>query len=267
MIIAEQVEDGSQSFNISTTSAFVLAGAGVKVAKHGNRSISSKTGSADVLEYLGVALDFQADEVERLLEDTNIAFLYAPHIHSGLKKIMKVRRELKIPTIFNLIGPLTNPVQLETQLIGVYRRDMLETMAKVVNELGRKRAIVLNGADHMDEASLAGDNHLVLLDKGKITSFTLNGKEVGLPHYTNSEILGGDARDNAHILQSVLEGKKGAHLDTVIFNAAIALLAQGKASSISEGVRIAKESIESGRAYEKLQALVKYSQQQRKQVI
>jgi anthranilate phosphoribosyltransferase len=259
--------DGSQSFNISTTSAFVLAGAGVNVAKHGNRSISSKTGSADVLEHLGVSLDFQANEVESLLKETNIVFLYAPHIHSGLKKVMKVRKELKIPTIFNLIGPLTNPVLLETQLVGVYRRDKLEIMANVLHELGRKRAIVLNGADYMDEASLAGENHLVLLDKGKTTSFTLSGEDVGLPSYTLEEIRGGDARNNARILQDVLQGKEGAYTDTVLFNAGIALFAQGKASTFAEGIKLARESIESGRANEKLQALVHYSQQRRKQVI
>ncbi|TMU86909.1 anthranilate phosphoribosyltransferase [Bacillus sp. BHET2] len=259
--------DGSQSFNISTTSAFVLAGAGVNVAKHGNRSISSKTGSADVLEHLGVSLDFQANEVESLLNETNIAFLYAPNIHSGLKKIMKVRKELKIPTIFNLIGPLTNPIQLETQLIGVYRRDKLETMAKVLHELGRKRAIVLNGADFMDEASLAGENHLVLLEDGEITSFTLSGEEVGLPAYSLEEIRGGDARENAIILQDVLQGKEGPYTDTVLLNAGIALFAHGKASTFAEGVKLARESIESGRAKGKLTSLVHYSQQRRKQVI
>ncbi|KPL57905.1 anthranilate phosphoribosyltransferase [Rossellomorea vietnamensis] len=259
--------DGSHSFNISTTCAFVLAGAGVKVAKHGNRSISSKTGSADVLENLGVCLDFQAHDVESLLNETNIAFLYAPHIHTGLKKIMKVRKELKIPTIFNLIGPLTNPVQLETQLVGVYRRDKLEMMANVLHELGRKRAIVLNGADYMDEASLAGENHLVLLENGITTPFTISGEEVGLPAYSLEEIRGGDARDNARILRDVLEGKEGACTDTVLFNSGIALFAHGKAPTIAEGVKLARESIKSGRANEKLQALVHYSQQRRKQVI
>ncbi|MFI8687417.1 anthranilate phosphoribosyltransferase [Rossellomorea sp. NPDC077527] len=259
--------DGSQSFNISTTSAFVLAGAGVKVAKHGNRSISSKTGSADVLEQLGVSLDFQANEIERLLQETNLAFLYAPHIHSGLKKIMKVRKELKFPTIFNLIGPLTNPVQLETQLVGVYRRDKLETMAKVLHQLGRKRAIVLNGADNMDEASLAGENHLVLLEDGKISSFTLTGEEVGLPSYSIEEIRGGNAKDNARILQDVLRGKEGAYTDTVLFNAGIALFAHGKASTFAEGVKFARESIQSGRAEDALSSLIHFSQQRRKQVI
>jgi anthranilate phosphoribosyltransferase len=259
--------DGSHSFNISTTSAFVLAGAGIKVAKHGNRSISSRTGSADVLEHLGVSLDFRADEINDLLSECNIAFLFAPHIHSGLKKIMKVRKELKIPTIFNLIGPLTNPVELETQLIGVYRRDRLETMARVLHELGRKRAIVLNGADYMDEASLAGENHLVLLENGRITSFTLTAEDVGLPHYPNSMIKGAGSSENAAILRDVLEGKEGAHLDTVVFNAGIALYAHGSVSSVAEGVKAARDSIASGKAINALQALVEYSQSKRKQVI
>jgi anthranilate phosphoribosyltransferase len=259
--------DGSHSFNISTTSAFVLAGAGIKVAKHGNRSISSRTGSADVLEHLGISLDFRAEEINDLLSLCNIAFLYAPHIHSGMKRIMKVRKELKIPTIFNLIGPLTNPVELETQLIGVYRRDRLETMARVLNELGRKRAIILNGADYMDEASLAGENHLVLLENGMITSFTLTAGEVGLPHYPNSMIKGGGSSENAAILQDVLEGKEGAHLDTVLFNAGIALYAHGSVSSVAEGVKAARDSIVSGKAKNALQALIEYSQSNRKQVI
>jgi anthranilate phosphoribosyltransferase len=259
--------DGSNSFNISTASAFVLAGAGVKVAKHGNRSISSKTGSADVLEQMGVALDFHSNDINTLLSECNIAFLYAPHIHSGLKRIMKVRKEMKIPTIFNLIGPLTNPVQLETQLIGVYRRDKLETMAKVLNELGRKRAIVLNGADYMDEASLAGENHLVLLENGLITPFTLKGEDVGLSRYPNSMIRGGEAADNARILQGVLEGREGAHLDTVLFNAGIALYAHGSVLNIAEGVNAARESIVSGKAKETLQSLIRFSHQKRKQVI
>ena len=259
--------DGSQSFNISTTSAFVLAGAGVKVAKHGNRSISSKTGSADVLEHLGVALDFQANEIENLLEEFNMAFLFAPHVHSGLKKVMKVRKELRIPTIFNLIGPLTNPVQLDSQLVGVYRRDKLETMGKVLHELGRSRAIILNGAEYMDEASLAGENHFVLLENGKLTPLTITGEEVGLPYYPNSEIRGGDAKENAEILEKVLQGKKGPYLDTVLFNAGIALFAHGKASTIEEGVKLARESICSGSAREKLKSLIRFSQEQRKQVI
>ncbi|WP_113929226.1 anthranilate phosphoribosyltransferase [Bacillus sp. P14.5] len=259
--------DGSQSFNISTTTAFVLAGAGVKVAKHGNRSVSSKTGSSDVLEHLGITLDFNSLEIHEMLESNGLAFLYAPYVHTRLKKIMKVRGELKIPTIFNMIGPLTNPVQIDTQLLGIYRRDMLGKMASVLHELGRKRAVVLNGAGFMDEASLAGENHLVLLAEGNITEFTITPDEAGLPVYPNEEIRGGDAIENAEILLQILKGKEGAHLDTVLFNAGIALFANGKTTTIAEGVKLARESIESGAALEKLQRTVSYSQHVRRKVM
>src|SRR5699024_5099262 len=157
--------DGSYSFNISTTAAVVIAGAGVTVAKHGNRSISSKTGSADVLEHLGISLTFQKEQMEEILHENNIAFLYAPNIHQGMKRFMKVRQDLRIPTVFNLIGPLTNPVTLDTQFVGVYRRDMLPMIAETMHRLGRRRAIAINGAGYMDEASLAGENHLSLLNE------------------------------------------------------------------------------------------------------
>ncbi|MDY0395260.1 anthranilate phosphoribosyltransferase [Virgibacillus halophilus] len=248
--------DQSQSFNISTAAAFVLAGSGVKVAKHGNRSISSKTGSADVLEELGVPLDLAAGQTEEILEKNNIAFLYAPHVHQKLGQITRVRKELGIPTIFNLMGPLTNPMHLSTQLMGIYRRDMLEMMAETLQKLGRKRAIVINGAGHMDEASLAGTNHLCLLENGKVHSFTLHPHEVGLPVYENEQIKGGSARQNARILLDVLHGNPGPCLDTVVFNAGIALFANGKATSFKEGIQLAKDSIASGAAMEKLQFLI-----------
>ncbi|RIW35061.1 anthranilate phosphoribosyltransferase [Bacillus salacetis] len=259
--------DGSQSFNISTTTAFVLAGAGVKVAKHGNRSVSSRTGSSDVLDHLGVGLDFTSSEVNEMLEMNGLAFLYAPNVHTRLKKIMKVRGELKVPTIFNMIGPLTNPINIDTQLLGIYRRDMLGTMALVLNELGRKRAVVLNGAGYMDEASLAGENHLVLLENGKTSRLIIHPDEAGLPVYSNDTIRGGDALKNAEILLEVLKGKEGPYLDTVIFNAGIALFANGRTTTVAEGVKLARESIQSGAAYEKLQQTVEYSQRSRKKVM
>lgn len=252
--------DGSQSFNISTTSAFVIAGAGIKIAKHGNRSVSSRTGSADVLENLGVSLNFRAEQIHEILEENGIAFLFAPNLHPSLKRIMKIRRDLKIPTIFNLIGPLTNPIDLETQLLGIYRRDMLEMMASVLHRLGRKRALILNGAGFMDEASLSGENHFVLLDRGDIIPFTLKPEDVGLPYYENYEIRGGDSRENAEILLNVLTGEKGAYRDTVLFNAGLAIFANGLASTVQEGIAIAKESIDSGAALQKLQYLIEYSQ-------
>lgn len=253
--------DRSNSFNISTTTAFVLAGAGVKVAKHGNRSISSKTGSADVLEHLGVSLSFSKEHTEELLEKNNIAFLFAPHVHAKLRPFMKIRQELGLPTIFNLIGPLTNPIELDSQLMGVYQRNTLETVAESLKKLGRKRAVVVNGAGYMDEASLAGENHLVLLEDGEITSFTLHPQEVGLPTYSNKDIQGGDAKENAAILLSVLNNEASPYLDTVLLNGGIGFFANGKTSSIQDGIEVARESIASGAALDRLNELVKYSKQ------
>lgn len=251
--------DKSYSFNISTTSAFVIAGAGIPVAKHGNRSISSKTGSADVLEHLGVSLSFTNNHVEEMLHENKIAFLFAPHVHAALKPFSKVRQELGLPTIFNAIGPLTNPVSLDSQLLGVYRPDMVQMLAEALHKLGRRRAIVINGAGEMDEASLAGVNKISLLDQGNISTFTLHPEEVGMPTYPNDQIRGGDAVDNATILQNVLKGKKGAYYDTVLLNAGLGLYANGSAETIKAGIERAKESIESGSAMEKLQHLIEYS--------
>ncbi|MFC4386408.1 anthranilate phosphoribosyltransferase [Gracilibacillus marinus] len=251
--------DGSQSFNVSTTSAFVIAGAGITVAKHGNRSISSKTGSADVLEHLGVPLEFTRPETYEILKENGIAFLFAPNVHPAMKRAMKVRREIGVPTIFNIIGPLTNPVKLSSQLVGTYRRDTLETMASVLHKLGRKRALIINGAGYMDEASLAGENHLVLLDRGEIIRFTLTPEEVNLPIVTNEEIKGGDAKENAGILRAVLEGKEGPHRDTVLLNAGLGIFANGKARTVQEGIELARESIDSKKALEKLENLITIS--------
>ncbi len=258
--------DGSQSFNISTTSSFVIAGAGITVAKHGNRSISSKTGSADVLEHLGVSLSLTPEQTHEILKDNGIAFLFAPNVHPAMKRVMQVRKDLGIPTIFNMIGPLTNPVELTSQLMGIYRRDMLEKMASVAHQLGRKRALMVNGAGFMDEASLAGENHLVLLERGELMQFTLKPEEVNLPVYDNEAIRGGDAKDNAAILYQVLKGEKGAHRDTVVLNAGLGIFANGKAETVQEGVKLAKESIDSGAALEKLQNLIAYSNQIKQEV-
>ncbi|QGH36467.1 anthranilate phosphoribosyltransferase [Gracilibacillus salitolerans] len=258
--------DGSQSFNISTTSAFVIAGAGITVAKHGNRSISSKTGSADVLEHLGVPLEFTRPETYDILKQNGIAFLFAPNVHPAMKRAMKVRRELGVPTIFNVIGPLTNPVKLTSQLMGTYRRDSLETMAGVLHKLGRKRALIVNGAGYMDEASLAGENHLVLLDRGEIMKFTLKPEEVNLPIVENDLIRGGDAKENAEILRNVLEGNKGPHRDTVLLNAGLGIFANGKADTVQKGVELARESIDSGAALAKLENLVTISNKMKLEV-
>lgn len=252
--------DGSSSFNISTTSAFVLAGAGIPMAKHGNRSISSRTGSGDVLEKLGVHISLPMKAAVELLHEIGITFLFAPEVHQTMKRVMNVRQSLKVPTIFNLIGPLTNPIPLQYQLVGMYRRDLLPMFAKVLRQLGRKRAVLVNGAGYMDEASLQGENHLVILENNEITKRLLHPEEVGLPVHSNEDIRGGDAEDNSAILQSVLRGIKGPYYDTVLLNAGVGIFAAGKADSILDGIEIAKESIASGRAYEKLRLLVEYSQ-------
>lgn len=259
--------DGSNSFNISTTSAFVIAGAGIKVAKHGNRSVSSQTGSADVLEHLGVSLQCTPEKTEDLLEENGIAFLFAPHVHPGMKKVMKVRQNLRVPTIFNLIGPLTNPIQLDTQIVGIYRRDCLELMGKVLQKLGRKRAVVVNGADHMDELSLAGENHLVILENNELRSFKLTPEETGLPYYSVDEIAGGDAERNAAIMMSILRGDDGPFRDTVLLNAGVGIFANGKAKTIQEGIDRAKESIDSGAALSKLEFLIKDSERKKQGAI
>lgn len=259
--------DGSSSFNISSTSAFVIAGAGISVAKHGNRSVSSKTGSADVLEHLGINLDHSPERTEEILEEIGIAFLFAPHVHPNIKRIMKVRRDLRIPTTFNLIGPLTNPVELDHQLLGIYRRDYIEMFAEVLKALGRKRAVVLNGAEFMDEASLQGENHLAILNYGKVTKKVLHPEEVGLSVSSNDAIRGGDSRENAEILLSVLKGEKGARRDTVLLNAGIGIFTGGKAETIHGGINLAKESIDSGAALEKLHRLIEASKSVHKEVI
>lgn len=259
--------DGSKSFNVSSTSAFVIAGAGIRVAKHGNRSISSKTGSADVLENLGIALNLSPERIEEILEEAGIAFLFAQHVHPRMQRIMKVRRELGIPTVFNLIGPLTNPIELDYQLLGIYRKDYTMMFAEVLKKLGRKRAVVLNGAGSMDEASLQGENELVILQNGEITKKILHPEEVGLSVYDNSAIRGGDAKENADILVRVLKGEKGAYRDTVLLNAGIGIFTGAKANTIEEGIKLAAESIDSGAALEKLEKLVKLSKELQKEGI
>lgn len=259
--------DGVKSFNISTTSAFVIAGAGIPVAKHGNRSISSKTGSADVLEHIGIDLNSSPEATEEILEKVGIAFLFAPHVHPELKRIMKVRKDLRIPTIFNLIGPLTNPVELETQLLGIYRRDMVVIFAEVLKKLGRQRAVVINGAGYMDEASLQGENYLAILENGLIKEKVIVPEEFGLSCYINDSIRGGDPKENADILLRVLKSERGAYRETVLLNAGLGIFAAAKANTIQKGIELARESIDSGSALNKLQQLITASRSYQKKVI
>lgn len=254
--------DGSGSFNISTTSAFVIAGAGVKIAKHGNKSVTSLTGSSDVLTALGIKINYFPEKVADQLEDIGMAFLFAPEVHPKIKQIMKVRKDLSVPTIFNMIGPLINPVDLDYQYLGVYKRNQVETMAHVLKKLGRKRAVVVNGAHYMDEANLSGDNHIAVLLDGEVTTQTLSAEDVGLNTFDIEALKGGDGITSKNILLDILNGTATqAQKETVMLNAGIALFVAGEAESIQAGIHLAEKSIDSGSAREKLDQLIQYTKE------
>ncbi|KGR75906.1 anthranilate phosphoribosyltransferase [Ureibacillus sinduriensis] len=252
--------DGLQSFNISTTSAFVLAANDVLVVKHGNRKVSSASGSSDVLQALGIHTDFTIEDSVHLLNKTGITFLHAPNVHPKLKRIGEVRRAIGRPTIFNMVGPLTNPANLTTQLVGINRPDFVRNYAEVLRLLGRKRAVVVSGTQGMDEASLDQDNSFALLENGEIKSFSVDISALGLTPAPVSALRGGNPEENASILRELLDGKQSAYFDAVLLNAGLALFANGKATSVKDGVELARESILSRKALEKLDAVVEYSQ-------
>ncbi|MTD40166.1 anthranilate phosphoribosyltransferase [Erwinia sp. CPCC 100877] len=249
--------DQSGSFNISTTAAFVLAAGGVTVAKHGNRSISSKSGSADIFEYLGVDIMLPPEKISFLLNEVGLAFLFAPHMHPKMKYVMNVRKELGTPTVLNLIGPLTNPVALASQLMGTYRRDLLEKTAETLGRLGRKRAIVVNGFGGVDEATLAGTTHFTLLEENTVISHTIEPEELGFKRLPLTAIRGGSAEQNTDILLSVLNNQASPYLETVILNAALGFFSNGKVATLQEGVVLAKECLASGAALAKLEQLIR----------
>ncbi|MGO1060415.1 anthranilate phosphoribosyltransferase [Planococcus sp. FY231025] len=238
--------DRSNSFNISTMSAFVLAGCGMTVAKHGNRSVSSKTGSSDVLEALGISADTDISKIPELLEGTGIAFLFAPAIHPALGKLREVRKRIGTPTIFNLAGPLANPLPVTIQMTGVYRSDVMETMADALMRLGRKRGAIIHGAGGLDELSLIGTSELVVFDENGKRRMAFHPSEAGLEAAPIEAIQGGDPKRNAEIFMEVLSGKESPYLDTVALNAGACLFISGRASSIAEGVHQARKSILAG---------------------
>lgn len=259
--------DGSNSFNISTASAFVIAAAGVRVAKHGNRKISSNAGSHDVLEELGIRNDLSLKEMSEMMEQTGMTFLFAPNVHPKMKRIGEIRRRIGRPTIFNLVGPLTNPVSLHAQYTGINRKEFVMEYASVLSRLGRKRAIVVSGAGGLDEATLAGRNTFVLADQGDLIPFTLTAEEVGLHSASLESIKGGDAARNAEIIRSIMDGDRGPQFDTVVFNSGIGLFAEGVVQSVSEGVRLAEECILSGKAKRKLNEVAEFCLQHSNKVV
>ena len=247
--------DQSNSFNISTSAAFVLAAGGIQMAKHGNRSISSKSGSADVLEVLGINLDMKPVDLGRVFDQTGMVFLFAKNLHPAMKYIMPARLELGVPTIMNLTGPLINPVPLKTQLLGTSRPDLLKMTAQTLRNMGRERAVVITGPNQMDEAALHGRNQLALLEKGHISLHHFEAKDLGLAAYGLHDIRGGDAQYNAQILEAVLQNQPGPYLETVGLNAGLGFFANGKVDRIEDGIRLAREVIASGAALQKLRDL------------
>ncbi len=251
--------DSSQSFNISTAAAFVAAASGIRVAKHGNRAMSSRCGSADVLEALGLSLDLRADEVERCVKDIGIGFLFAPVFHPAMKHASGPRREIGVRTIFNILGPLCNPASAEAQLLGVAEPGLVETMAGVLQHLGSHRAMVVHGEDGLDEVTLSGKTLVCELVGQRLHRYALTPQDFGLPFVSREKIAGGSSVDNANLLRDVLTGKAGPHSDVVAANAAAALYVSGAAGTMKLGVEAAKRVLKSGRAYSKLEQLVRFS--------
>jgi anthranilate phosphoribosyltransferase len=264
--------DASGTFNISTVTAFVVAGAGVRVAKHGNRSISSRCGSADLLEQLGVEIDLPPESIARSIQTVGIGFLFAPAMHAATRHAAPARRELKTRTVFNLLGPLTNPAQASAQIVGVYEASVAQPMAQALGELGVRRAFVVHGAPGLDEISISGETHVCELRDTRVASYTVTPEDFGLRRAPLEAIRGGDAKQNAEIAHrilghSMLYRDHGPHREIVLANAAAALVAAGRARDFREGVDLAAKSIDSGEARERLEALARFSQAERERII
>jgi anthranilate phosphoribosyltransferase len=253
--------DGAGTFNISTTAAFVVAGAGQPVAKHGNRSVSSQCGSADVLEALGVNLDLSPDQVAASVDEVGIGFLFAPKLHPAMKHAIGPRRELGVRTIFNLLGPLTNPASARAQVLGVYDPALTETMARVLASLGSHAAFVVHGAGGLDELTTTGSNRVSVLREGQVETHSFDPADLGFSRARPEELNGGDAEENAAITRGILSGTlNGARQDVVVLNAAAALVAGGQAYTLPEGIQMAERSLDSGSAERVLDELIKFTQ-------
>jgi anthranilate phosphoribosyltransferase len=250
--------DHSGTFNISTTAAFVVAGAGVRVAKHGNRSISSRCGSADVLEAMGIDPEHSIELAGRAIEQIGIGFLFAPAAHPAMRHAMRARRELRMRTVFNLLGPLTNPAGASAQVAGVFSAEFAERVAQALGELGVRRAFIVHGREGLDEISLSGATFVAELCGGKVRTYDVTPEDFGVPRAPLAALAGGEAKRNAEIIQRVLGGEAGPPRDAVVMNAAAALVAAGRAEGFREGVAVAGHSIDSGAAAGKLEALIRF---------
>ncbi len=251
--------DGADSFNVSTVTAFVVAGAGVPIAKHGNRSVSSKCGSADVLEALGVRIDLSAAEMARCVDEVGVGFLFAQALHPSMRHAAGPRRDLAMRTVFNVLGPLTNPAGAKRQLLGVYDPKLVPVLAEVAGRLGAERVLVVHGYPRMDEVSVSGRTLVGEFDGGSVRAYEIDPASVGIPRAGMDEIAGGDAEENARIAREVLSGAEGPRRDVVLMNAAAALLAAGACEDLAAGIEAARRSVDSGSARERLEALAAMS--------
>ncbi|MBC8274282.1 MAG: anthranilate phosphoribosyltransferase [Chloroflexi bacterium] len=252
--------DGSHTFNISTAAAFVAAGAGLKIAKHGNRAMSSQCGSADVLEAVGVKIDLNAEQVQRCLKEVGIGFMFAPVFHPAMKYAAAPRREIGIRTVFNILGPLTNPAGAKAQVLGVGDESLIEKLALVLQGLGCQYALLVHGEDGLDEITITGKTHVCELKNGNIKRYTVSPDDFGLSRASSDSIKGGDIKANADFLRNILAGDSGPQRDVVLMNAAAALVVGGKAKTFQQGADIAKEVIDKGNASAKLDQLIEFSQ-------
>ncbi len=253
--------DAAGTFNVSTATAFVVAGAGLRVAKHGNRSVSSLCGSADVVETLGINLELPPPKVSRCVDEVGIGFLYAPLLHTAMKHVMAARREMGVRTVFNMLGPLTNPAGANAQVIGVYAAALTEPLARVLAELGTHRAFVVHGADGLDEISNTGESRVSEVREGVVGTFSVRPEDFGMPRAAIGDLKGGDREQNAEIIRGILAGEPGPKRDIVLMNASAALVAGGRARDLKEGVELAARSIDTGAARGRLERLVAFSQE------
>jgi anthranilate phosphoribosyltransferase len=251
--------DKKGTFNISTLTAFVASGAGVTVAKHGNRSVSSKCGSADILEALGVNINMDKAKIKMCLEEIGIAFLFAPNLHPAMKQVMPARRQMARKSMFNILGPLINPARATNQLIGVYSAEWTEVLARVLYNLGTVHVLVVHGRDGLDEVTTTDKTAISEVKAGKFQNYEISAEDFGFERARLRDLTCGNIAENTQVAREVLEGKKGYHRDIVLLNAGCAIYAADKAGSIEEGIRLAAESIDSGRALEKLELLKEYS--------
>lgn len=248
--------DGLHTFNISTTAAFVTAGAGITVAKHGNRGVSSPSGSADVLRELGVNLEIGPEQMTACLKEVGIAFLFAPALHPAMKHAIGPRREMGISTLFNILGPLSNPASTRRGVLGVYSTELVDLVSEALAALGTEHLFVVHGEDGLDELSITGPSHVAEVKQGAVTRYTVTPDQFGLTSATLEDIKGGDPSANADITRTILKGESGPKRDIIVLNAAAAICAGGKAGTLEEGISVAQTSLDSGAAYEKLTGLV-----------